>query len=59
MSGHDSEKPHAGNGVVPSEADLQASGSWGLPLFGLALVLSLVLVSVMTGSGDASAFFGH
>ena len=59
MSGQNSEEPNTGNGVVPSEADLQASGSWGLPLLGLALVLSLVLVSVMAGSGDASAFFGH
>tara|TARA_E500000305_G_scaffold23511_1_gene17714 strand:+ start:917 stop:1096 length:180 start_codon:yes stop_codon:yes gene_type:complete len=59
MNGPNSKKPNGGNGVVPSEADLQASGSWGLPLLGVALVLSLVLVGVMAGSGDASAFFGH
>ncbi|WP_323797953.1 hypothetical protein [Nisaea sp.] len=59
MNGHKSKRRIGGNGVVPSEADLQASGSWGLPLLGITLVLTLVLVSVMAGSGDASAFFGH
>jgi multidrug efflux pump subunit AcrB len=59
MNGHKSKRRNGGNGVVPSEADLQASGSWGLPLLGITLVLTLVLVSVMAGSGDASAFFGH
>lgn len=59
MNGHKSKKRNGGNGVVPSEADLQASGSWGLPLLGITLVLTLVLVGVMAGSGDASAFFGH
>lgn len=47
------------NGVAPSEADLRATGSWSLPLFGVAAVLSLVLVGTMIASGDASAFFGQ
>ena len=59
MNGRKSKKRNGSNGVVPSEADLQASGSWGLPLLGIAIVFSLVLVGVMAGSGDASAFFGH
>ncbi|WP_420403032.1 hypothetical protein [Nisaea sp.] len=46
------------NGVVPSKADLQASGSWSLPFFGLALVTTILVIGTMLGSGDASAFFG-
>ncbi|MEO9899991.1 hypothetical protein [Nisaea sp.] len=59
MNGHQTENRTGSNGVVPSEADLQASGSWGPPLLGITLVLSLVLIGVMVGSGDASAFFGQ
>lgn len=49
----------ADNGVVPSEADLQATGSWSIPLFGLALVITVLIVGTMLGSDDASAFFGR
>lgn len=59
MNGHKAKRRKGGNGVVPSQADLHASGSWGLPLLGITLVLSLILVGVMVGSDDASAFFGQ
>jgi hypothetical protein len=49
----------ADNGVVPSKADLQATGSWSVPLLTLALVLSILLIGTMFGSDHASAFFGR
>ena len=47
------------NGVVPSKADLQATGSWSMPLFTFALILTILLVGTMFGSDNASAFFGQ
>jgi len=47
------------NGVVPSEADLNATGTWSAPLFGISLIVFAVLVGTMLASGDASAFFGQ
>lgn len=59
MNGHQTETRSGNNGVVPSESDLRASGAWGLPFLGFTVVLTLMLVGVMVGSGDASAFFGQ
>ena len=47
------------NGVVPSKADLQATGSWSGPLLTVALILTVLLVGTMFGSDHASAFFGQ
>ncbi|WP_193184761.1 hypothetical protein [Nisaea sediminum] len=47
------------NGVVPSKADLQATGSWSMPFFTVALVLTILLIGTMFGSDHASAFFGQ
>ena len=59
MAEDQKKRSRSDNGVVPSKADLQSAGSWSLPLFGIALIVSLVLIGTMLGSGDASAFFGQ
>ncbi|UUX52103.1 hypothetical protein NUH88_10450 [Nisaea acidiphila] len=59
MAEDQKEHSRTDNGVVPSKADLQATGSWSVPLFGIALVVFLMLIGTMVASGDASAFFGQ
>lgn len=47
------------NGVVPSKSDLDATGSWTLPLLGFALLIAGTTVGTMLLSGDAEALFGR